>query len=314
MAKRRFTTFASRLKALISITDNFNRADNASDLGKAGTMSWKIWRGTWGISGNKASSSTAASSYPLATLNFTSTDVTISIGSPEAGMGASFWVSDADNWWAATYEQVYSCQTCSACSSYNPLSCCAFNTFTYCSAYSTVTGNACCNNAIAGNPCCNSCKPKTTPPIGFCQTSYNPYSKNPTTYNPYSRNPTNYPCNANATSYPCSGNCYSFSCANVFFFSCNCATTYSMKLLSDIASTISTAASSTFSSAIASFKAILSGNNVTVRAYSDSAWTTQIGSDWSTNLASPNKTKAHGIIKAPATYSQGSTIDEFRVP
>lgn len=332
------------ISAITSVIDTFNRA-NQSGLGKIKGQTWKIWRGTWDISSNKASSSTSPSFYPLASLNFTKTDASVSVSGAEPGMGLSFWISDADNWWAATYEQVYSCSTCQGCSAYNPIACCAWNTSPgNCSGIYNPGGSCKTWNTsggfYAGGSSCTSwnkqggnqyqggnCIPKTTPPVGFCSQSYNPIYYNPVSYpcatsNPFNYNPISYPCNAwnpagncifNSTSYPCSGNCYTSSCSSPFFFTCNCATTHKVNLLKMIASTVSNVASTTFSSAIASFRAILSGNNVTIKAYSDSSWTTQIGSDWNNSATSPVKTKTHGIIKAPSTYAQGSAIDEFRV-
>lgn len=306
------------LSALTSVIDTFNRS-NQSGLGTAKGQRWKIWRGAWEILNNTANSSSVPSTHALATLNFTKTDVTISVSGAGPGMGTAFWVSDANNWWAATYEQVYSCQTCGGCAGYNTPSCCAFNTVPAnppspppggCPPAGSVPGNP----GNPGNPCCNSCVPKTTPPVGFCQQTYNPYSRNlPNPPNPPSPQPPCVLLPGNPATYPCSGNCFNFFCSAPFTFSCNCTTAHSIKILSAIASTISTAASSAFSSTIASFRAVLSGNNVTIRAYSDSSWASQIGSDWNTNLTSPNKNKAHGIIKSPATFSQSSSIDEFRV-
>ena len=298
------------LSALTSVIDNFNRS-NQSGLGPAKGQRWKIWRGAWEILSNTASSSSGPSTHALATLNFTKTDVTISVSGAGPGMGTAFWVSDANNWWAATYEQVYSCQTCGGCAAYNTPQCCAFNTVPANAPGASPNCIPTSNPGPIGNPCCNSCVPKTSPPVGFCQQTYNPYSRNP----PAPPNPPS-PCPiipGNPATFPCSGNCFSSPCSAPFTFSCNCTTAHSIKILSAIASTISTAASSAFSSTIASFRAVLSGNNVTIRAYSDSSWASQIGSDWNTNLTSPNKKKAHGIIKSPATFSQSSSIDEFRV-
>lgn len=374
------------LTALASVIDTFNRSDNASDLGSAGGQKWKIWRGVWGIATNKATSTTAASSYPLATLTFTKESMNISVGGPDPGLGAAFWVTDDNNWYATTYDQVYSCQTCSGCAAYNTPVCCAFNTTpgTYasggtCCAWNTIIGNQtgggnCCayntsggNYASGGNYyqggnsfCCawnksggnyyqgGNCIPKTTPPIGFCSgvynptyynpitypcasnctnpTYYNPIVKNPITYacsgtcyNPITRNPTTYACSGNCynpivsnpTTYSCSGNCYSTSCSSPFTYQCNCSTSHKINFIKMVSSSVSTIASTTFNAAILSFKAILSGNSITIKAYSDSNWTNQIGSDWINTETSPTKTKRHGIIKSPANYAQGSSIDEF---
>jgi hypothetical protein len=337
------------VSVLSSVIDTFNRANNASDLGSGGGQKWKIWRGVWGIASNKASSSTAASSYPMATLTFTKTDMTLSIGTPDPGAGAAFWVTDNNNWYATTYEQIYSCQTCSGCAAYNTPACCAYNTGSgNCNAFNAPTGwcsswNKSGGNYSSGGNCAafnktggnkyqgGNCIPKTTPPVGFCSNSYNPIYYNPisypcagTTYNKIFYNAISYPCagtynppqtcqpGAFNLVYACSGNCYAFSCSQTFFYQCNCTTTQQINLIRMLSSTVSNIASSTFNAAIASFRTIMSGNTVTIRTYSDPSWTTQIGSDWSSNLSSPVKTKQHGIIISPSQYAQGSAIDEFR--
>lgn len=339
------------LTALASVIDTFNRSDNASDLGSAGGQKWKIWRGVWGIATNKATSATAASSYPLATLTFTKEDMNVSIGSPDPGVGASFWVTDADNWYATTYDQVYSCQTCFGCSTWNTPVCCAFNTtLGNCNSFNSPTGWCCAWNTSGGTQsgggnCCawnksggnyyqgGNCIPKTTPPVGFCSGKYNPIYYNPITYpcagtcyNPIIYNPITYPCSGtcynppqtcqpgafNPSTYTCTNNCFNTSCSNPFTYQCNCTTAHKINFIKMIASTITSIANTTFNAAILSFKTITSGNSVTIKAYSDSGWTTQIGTDWVNTETSPVKTKRHGIIKSPANYAQGSNLDEFR--
>lgn len=82
-----------------------------------------------------------------------------------------------------------------------------------------------------------------------------------------------------------------------------------------ISGTISTVASFTINAAAVGLRTVLSGNTVTIRAYSSAGYTSQIGSDQSTTISGQVKTKKHGILKAPNTYTptQSSVIDEFRV-
>jgi hypothetical protein len=170
MAKNRVkNVIASRLKALLSITETFNRADTSS-LTTAGSTSakWDSVRGSWGISSNKASSSTSASSYPISTLTFSKEDVTISIDGITSGVGTAFWVTDSGNWWGTYVDGTQSCQTCASggnCASYysccqgtmngsNPYTAtCCFGNY---NAVNTVSGTnpATCNNGFATTcPC-----------------------------------------------------------------------------------------------------------------------------------------------------------------
>jgi len=91
----------TKLKAFL---DNFNRADNASTLvGASGaSKKWIAHRGTWGISGNKANTATAAASYPMAGIKTGARTARVKITNGTAfscGYGVAFWITDAYNWY-----------------------------------------------------------------------------------------------------------------------------------------------------------------------------------------------------------------------
>lgn len=122
----------SVLTKLRAFVDSFNRADNGSSLAGSTSPSnkWLNLRGVWGISGNKASSATAASSYPLATIKTGAKNARVKITngtSGSCGYGVAFWVTDPNNWYGLvsdrtnyqstytytyTYECSYSYQAC----------------------------------------------------------------------------------------------------------------------------------------------------------------------------------------------------------
>lgn len=63
---------------------------------------WDPIRGTWTTDGNKVSTSTSSSSYPLLTsFDIRSQNITATLSLDSAGSGVAFWVQDQDNWWAA---------------------------------------------------------------------------------------------------------------------------------------------------------------------------------------------------------------------
>lgn len=327
---------ASAATALAFVIDYFNRADNPNDLGSVSGQKWKIWRGVWAIVSNKASSSSSGSTNALATLKFTKTDVTVSISGADPGMGASFWVTDANNWYASVYTQTEVCQTCATCSgNYNSPTC---------------TGNInspSCN----GGFCCNGFFPTWSPyPSG----QYNPITCNPNSQNgpanifnsansgngapPYgfpwgpSRNwvcngtPTGgnqnlSPGNCGASGVFCCtpftpGNCNQFTsgnCNQFSFYTCNCVTEHRISILRSLASTVSTISANLFSAAIQSFKTILSGNEATIQAFSTTTYNSQIGNSVVQSITTPLKNNQHGIIKSTSSFQQGSTIDEFGV-
>ena len=145
----------SRLKALVSVIETFNRTDAAS-LGKTSTgASWSNVRGSWGISSNKASSSDAASGYPLATLNFSKEDVTLTAKGVGPGVGTAFWVTDSNNWWGTYVDTEQTCQTCSTagnCNAYGSV----YSSGGNCATYGTqVTAN----NPTVGTTFCATSNP-----------------------------------------------------------------------------------------------------------------------------------------------------------
>lgn len=521
----------SRLKALVSVIETFNRTDAAS-LGKTDSgASWSNIRGSWGISSNKASSSTAASSYPLATLTFSKEEVTLTAKGVGPGVGTAFWITDSDNWWGTYVDTVQTCDTCSSggncstygtqcnannatvygvtsytggncatyanqCTSNNATSAvygctsanatvygvtgytggncasyglqgytggtcagygvtsysggnCASYTTVYagggCSAYGNVSyGPSCgvyannaattscavygvtgsnassCNSYGAGSCTtwgtkryyagnwgyftnCNAynygctafssgntsygCLGYTSSAgsqycvvyfsSGYTGTACNAYAPTNSSTQCASANATSavYGCtSANATSavYGCAsnnatsavygvtanstcntygvtsytgGNCATYGgyCASsnatsavygvtanptcstygtvcnatnpVVYSACNCVNNDKVKVVKNVAGTITTVATLAFASTIAAIKTVLSGNSVTVSAYSDTSATTQIGSSQETTISGQTKSKVHGILKGVVTYSAAttSTIDQFEV-
>lgn len=101
---------------LAAFTDLFTGGDSAVSIG--GTNTWVATSGTWGITGNKAYAVTAASSYPIATVDANTRNAVVKAVSTTAsnsGHGVSFWVTDGNNWWGAHTEKTtftaapYSC-------------------------------------------------------------------------------------------------------------------------------------------------------------------------------------------------------------
>ena len=165
-SRRLHIAIVSRLKALLSLFENFSR----STLTNAGATSAK-WRQVvtgWGVSGGKGTSSAIGA---LISTVFASADAVIKTKNAKPGVGPAFWVTDAGNWWAVTYNVTNICQTCSACGAYNSCSYCSSTAYGYdsscgCASYSQTT-------------CCNSygdCTACASPFTYTCCTSYNVYS------------------------------------------------------------------------------------------------------------------------------------------
>lgn len=222
----RRASIVSRLKGIaIPFYETFNRT-NSSTLGNK----WLDIRGSWGISSNQASTSTAASSYPLSTLTFTKDSVTLGVSGVGPAVGTAFWVTDANNWWG-TYIDTR-CSTCANtsnpasynttqtgggnyasggnCNSFNASNCNSFNA-SNCASYSG--GNCASGSTVctAYSYVCNAYATNTGNCASYSQscTAYN----NPSSCASYFRfcsayNPGNTYCSASST--PC--NAYGYQC------------------------------------------------------------------------------------------------------
>lgn len=117
--------FGSPLRTLMGgvnlrpIADTFDRP-NASTLGTTSTggAPWVPIIGTWGITSNRPTTSTAISSHPHAVVeaDTPNVDLSITISSGGGGDALYFRVVDANNWLRLRYEgwqtSSTSCQTC----------------------------------------------------------------------------------------------------------------------------------------------------------------------------------------------------------
>jgi len=94
-------------KVLPTTSDDFNRA-NSTDITAAGKK-WTETSGDWAITSNQLTTSTAAASYPIATLRTNTKDATVKVDRANGdGWGVAFWVVDQNNWFAANTEMTQS--------------------------------------------------------------------------------------------------------------------------------------------------------------------------------------------------------------
>ena len=288
--------------------DTFNRS-NQSGLGTASDGSlWDAIRGTFNIVSNKAEGQTP-SGYPLASVSMPSEAVTINLKGVTQGSTAALWITDSGNWYGIGIDQEpvnCNCQTCSNpgnCSQYSYV-CNAGNYFCdvvgnrYCSAYSTVCSARYYNFT------------NQTP--GPCYA----WTRNCNAYNSGNCNASNSSFTCNSASNPCNA----FNATT--FYQCNCQTCYPqyVRFIQSIANTISQVTISTVSSIVQSFKVIISAINpsktsatATIKAYSDTNLSTQIGSDLTYTPTGVAINAKYGIMIKPSTYSQGNTIDEISI-
>ena len=214
-SKRKINVVASRLKALLSLVENFSRAT----LTNAGATSAK-WRHVvagWGVSGGKG---TASSIGALISTMFASTDAVLKAKNPASGVGPAFWVTDSGNYWAVVKNTTNICQTCTACGSYNSCSYCSSTTYGRdsscgCQSYTT---QSCCNSYAYGAHSSCGCASYTTTSCcnsyGTCQVC--------STYG------TSTCCSSFGTCTVCNGSYYTYQCCQrqASYFGCTSPYTY----------------------------------------------------------------------------------------
>lgn len=278
------------------ITDNFNRSTSGSLGTSSSGASWVATQGAWYANGGQAQSDSSASTYPVASVGFGLSDVSAS-AEVVSGTGVAVWVSGSGSWWAAT--------------SYN-------NTSSY--SYTTCP-NTCCNQCGGGtytNYVCGA--------GGNYSSSYWPGQT--------------YPCDAAHVYYVCATSWVGTAgVGGMWYYSicgtqtgtyptydcppcvaCGCYTTsgtnynYYLRLLKSESGVVSTVTGDiSLGSQAAAILVQTSGDTITAKAYSDTAMTSQLGTDLTYTATSPTKGSSVGIIKAPSDYNQGSTVDNFSV-
>lgn len=265
--------------------DTFQRTSTGMGTATDGSK-WNTDRGTWNVTPGTATSSTAASSYPMVTQDMPYSNTTVSVVSSAQGSTAALWVTDANNWWGVGMRQeAVSCNctnTCSTtgCTGYGCSGYGCTSTVAYCSSYGC-TGYGC----VGYRPY----PPYTCLGYGCTGTGCSGYS---------------YTCNG----YGCtSSGCTGYGCTA---YTNTCSTCYPqyIRVLQSVANTVTEVTNWTIANVAAAFKVKTSGSSLTIKPYSDSAMTTQIGADLTYTPSSPTITKKFGLMISPSTYAQGSSI------
>jgi hypothetical protein len=288
---------ASILKGFVVFSDNFNR----STTGSLGTSSsgglWNAVRGVWSANGTQATSSGAASDYPLATVPMLSPNNVLKVATSN-GVGLAFWVSGAGDWWAAV-----------------PVSTSASENF------STCTFNSCCSTTAKS--CCYAFGVNTSPSVcnSFVDLDYGPiyldsgYVTCDGTFNCLLTSISR--CQANAAC--CGTQCVSSNCCTGSPTNTRTRFYWALRVIKAIGGVFTTesevaiANSLTNSNLINSISAVTAGDSLVATAFSDTNSLTQTGTPITIPLTNSVKANGVGIIKTPSTNNQGSTADNFTV-
>ena len=314
--------------------ETFNRA-NTSSLSTT-DVEWAEITGDWVIDTNTAYTATSASSYPIATFDSQKYNVSLRAtnGDNKAGFGVAFWVQDTNNWWALVSDSTtttgsYSYYTCPEGGYLSGTTC--YNTVTESYIRYYTTGSGCVNNhaydyTIDGVDCtCNdNCQP--------CEH----YLANGNCY-VVALPSTEEDCAVSGGAY-FSGSCYFFpvfwcppytyqapGCGPVYgtittdyTYAATLATayattyTYTMKLIKNVAGTVSLVATQAHGTDtsdgnyINTLSVVTNENQLTLSGVRNG-----LNVSFSHTAVSPLVADNHGIILAPASRNQGSRIDDF---
>lgn len=274
--------------------DTFVRA-NSTGLGTATDGSrWDAIRGVWSVSSNTAVADSA--SYPMSTVTMPTSNNSVEVVNQGVrGAGAALWVTGSGDWWAIGITQdAVSCNCVSAWNidSWNATNCNHY-AFSYCTYYRV------CNayNIVGWN--CNAWNAAKN-----CRTVGNAY------YSPQtSGNCASFftGCTAGSSVYVC--DTWTAGTANTYYYT-SCSTCYpvTLRLFKSIASAITEVTNWAVSSMPSSMRFKTSGSQITAQMYSDSNFTTQIGSDIVYTPTGVTVSNQFGITIVPSNYAQGTTI------
>jgi len=317
--------------------DDFNRTDGSINPAEDGGV-WQAIRGTFQISGNKASSLND-SNYPIAAVDSFTSNVDIDIKGT-TGTGAALWVTDSGNWWSVGTVQTSEQCNCTeyynsytytysyyAFFGYNQESCAAYNN-TCCSSdcvawnqvncanYGCICYNSsnCCDYSCYGYNAKGNCK-------GYycsCYNGSNCCGYDCTQYN--SANCTQYACdyscnnciswNGNAIYGLVSGNATGY---NGPYYNCQTCYPSYIRVFQSASNIVTTMLTQAVSAVVQSIKVKTSGNQITVKAYSDANQVTQIGSDIVYTATGAAITPRFGITVVPSSYGQTYAVDEVTI-
>lgn len=279
------------------IIDTFNRADGSLGTSSSGHL-WSVLTGTWAISSNKATSSTAGSSYPLASVDLGAQNGIISADITDGGPGLAFWITDANSWWASSvnYRNVYTS------SGY-------YSGTTY-----SIPGYYANSLVTTGYTCPSGCF--YSPAMGECLSNIDESSCGLGTPVQSCTG-----AGANCNYVPPSSGCGPISgSANCGFVDTSYYTYYTeLKLYRNLSGTISNVTTQQINSntsgysKVNSIKAITAGESITVQGYSNTGLSSQLGSNLTYNASGATRGTKAGIIKTPSDASAGSLIDNFSV-
>ena len=324
--------------AVKAIFDLFNRTTSGS-LGTADSgQVWNAIRGVWFANGSAAQSNNTATDYAIAAIPLNQ-NATVNADTT-GGCGPAFWVTDSGSWWGAfPFYSSSSATTCTGPTAYcYSAGCTPANS---CGTISESITTTCTGATVSCQDTTNTCNPGgcgTVTSTSVVISGY--YASSDVPCSSLSGSPTSVACsNCGTTGSPGSCSpapqyyCCSFPTYTQYTRTQNTlvnnytrssatnvtTTTYTSaaRIISSVSGTVATDSTTTLATSTSSYTNIASmqvntnGTTITVKGYSGTGQTTQLGSTITSTPTSPTRGLSVGIIKAPTTANQGSTLDNF---
>lgn len=327
--------------------DTFSsRSNTTGSLGTATDGSrWDATSQTIQVTSGKAKATTlpssAGTSYPIATVTMPTTNNTIRIAGTEQGAAAAIWVQSSSDWWMVGIDSEYNTIPGNTAYAYsqnayfdsqgsNSSNQFSFTTYAGPAASTYYVGNDAYAKAQAQNATTTNYTSKisysgpfffTGPPKYNSSISYTSATSGGSWYW-YNFVFTAYSAYSNYYYYP-SGTGYAWNNVSYFWFtaggnyttfSFTNATTYAysqiLRVRQSVGGTVSTITSSVVSAVqtAASLLVSITGNQITAKAYSDSNFVTQLGSDLVYTATGATVNTRYGIAISPSAYQQSDII------
>ncbi len=301
--------------------DTFStRANTTGSLGTATDGSrWDAVNGTIQVTTGAATATTtpsaggAGTTYPMATVTLPVQNNSISLGGTNEGSSVALWVQSSSDWWLVSIEGTQTTTTnYASAQNYNYV---FAQNITYGSTtnYYGVT-----NYFSASNQ--NSFSSGTTYFVGYRTVGspfqYGFYSQSGAGGTTYAWSTNYYGVTSNFSQsgfVSTAGTFYSYTSAGTFYtYASGSTTAYNeyLRIRQSVASTVSTITSALISTS-QSIKSLLvstSGNQITARAFSDTNFVTQIGTDLVYTATGATVNTKYGIAVSPSAYNQSAII------
>ncbi|MFM5968477.1 MAG: hypothetical protein ACKOQ8_05530 [Micrococcales bacterium] len=273
--------------------DTFNRSTSGIGTATDGSA-WTTLKGTYNVSGGIATATDA--NYPMVVQDMPYSDAHMLVAMSTNGSSGAFWVTDANNWWAAGLEQTTvncNCTNYTYCSS---TGCTGYGcTATGCTAY-TCSSYICVAYGCLGYGCSQYSRGNC---IAYGCALFAGYGC------------LSYACNGySCSTYGCTATgCTTYGCT-AYAVGTTCDTCYprSIRILQSVANVVSTVTAWTLSSAAGALRIKTKGNQIKISAYTDQPGTSLIDSEVTYTPSSPTITKKFGLVVAPASYNQGNSF------